>query len=447
MAGLSRRTFLSMAGAAAAFGAGASRSAAGHAGQASGPPAILGGTPVRTAPFPTWPVSDTLEEQALAGVLRSGRWNRSSRTDAFEREYAALTGAAHCLATANGTSALLTALAVLDVGPGDEVIVPPYTFVATINAVLQRLALPVFIDSDINTFQVDARRIEAAITPMTKLIIPVHLGGSAADLDTILPLARSRGIPVLEDACQAHLGEWRGRKVGSLGLAGAFSFQASKNLNSGEGGALITSDTKLAEAAYAFHNNSTPRGGGGFAYRGPGLNLRITEFQAAVLSSQLTRLAAQAARREENGAYLTRQLVGIDGIAPAKMYAGCTRNAYHLYMFRYDATTFGGLPREGFLRALRAEGIPASGGYTPLNKAASVAGTLASKAYARIYSSDTLAALADRNLCPANDRLCREAVWLAQTMLLGSRADMDDVAAAVRRIQAGGAAIARTLSS
>ena len=129
------------------------------------------------------------------------------------------------------------------------------------------------------------------------------------------------------------------------------------------------------------------------------------------------------------------------------MYAGCTRNAYHLYMFRYDAARFGGLPRDGFLRALRAEGIPASGGYTPLNKAPSVTETLASKAYVSIYGKATLAELAARNVCPANDRLCTEAVWLAQTMLLGSRADMDDIAAAVSRIQASGAAIAQRLAS
>jgi dTDP-4-amino-4,6-dideoxygalactose transaminase len=441
-----RRTFLSMAGAAAALGPAAPRTARAAA-QAGGPAALLGGTPVRTAPFPSWPVADAVDEQALAGVLRSGRWNRASRVETFEREYAALTGAAHCLATANGTSALLTALAVLDVGPGDEVIVPPYTFIATINVVLQRLALPVFVDTDVETFQIDARRIEAAITPRTKVIIPVHLGGSAADLDAILPLARARSIPVLEDACQAHMAEWRGRKVGSLGTAGAFSFQASKNLNCGEGGALITSDAALVEAAYAFHNNSTPRGGGGFHYRGPGLNLRLTDFQAAILSSQMTRLAAQAATRDENGGYLSRQLAQIEGITPAKMYPGCTRNAYHLYMFRYDSAAFGGLPRDGFLRALRAEGIPASGGYTPLNTSPSILQSLGSRAYERIYGRTALAELAERNACPANDRLCRQAVWLTQTMLLGPRRDMDDIVAAVRRVQANGAALAKKLGT
>ncbi|HSK09361.1 MAG TPA: DegT/DnrJ/EryC1/StrS family aminotransferase [Vicinamibacterales bacterium] len=440
MTRIDRRTFLTVAGAAAALGA---RTPHLCAQAAPGMPALLGGTPVRTAPFPSWPVSDAVEDRALAGVLQSGRWNRGSRVDAFEREYAALTGAAHCLACANGTSALLAALAVLDVGPGDEVIVPPYTFVATINVVLQRHALPVFVDTDIETFQIDARRIEAAITPRTRVIIPVHLGGSAADLDTILAIGRARNIPVLEDACQAHLGEWRGRKVGSLGIAGAFSFQASKNLNCGEGGALITSDATLADTAYAFHNNSTPRGGGGFAYRGPGLNLRLTDFQAAILSSQMTRLAAQAAVRDENGAYLTGQLSEIDGIAPARMYPGCTRNAYHLYMFRYDPAAFGGLPRAGFLRALRAEGVPASGGYTPLNTSAGVTETLASRSYVSIYGKERLAALAERNACPANDRLCQEAVWLTQNVLLGSRSDMDDIVGAVRKVQAHGAALAR----
>jgi perosamine synthetase len=444
MTRINRRTFLTAAGTAAVLGARAPHVLA----QSAGTPALLGGTPVRTAPFPSWPVSDAVEEQALTGVLRSGLWNRSSRVDAFERAYAALTSATYCLAVANGTSALLTALSVLGVGPGDEVIVPPYTFVATINVVLQRHALPVFVDSDIETFQIDARRIEAAVTPRTKVIMPVHIGGSAADLDTILPLARARGIPVVEDACQAHLAEWRGRKVGSLGTAGAFSFQASKNLNCGEGGALITSDARLAESAYAFHNNSTPReGGGSFAYRpSAGLNLRLTEFQAAILSSQMTRLAMQAVRRDENGAYLTRQLGQIDGITPAKMYAGCTRNAYHLYMFRYDAAKFGGLPRAGFLRALRAEGVPASGGYTPLNTAPVVTGTLASKAYVDIYGKERLAELAERNACPSNDRLCQEAVWLTQTVLLASRADMDDIVNAVGKIQANGPALARKLS-
>jgi dTDP-4-amino-4,6-dideoxygalactose transaminase len=268
---------------------------------ASGRPAILGGPAVRTAPYPGWPVHADLESRALEDVIASGRWNRGPQVERFEREYARLTGAAHCLATANGTAALITTLTALGVGPGDEVIVPPYTFVATINAVLLRHALPVFVDTDLETFQIDARKVASAITARTKAVMPVHLGGAAADLDTILAAAAAGGVPVVEDACQAHLAEWRGRKVGSLGRAGCFSFQASKNLNSGEGGAILTSDATLHDACFRFHNNSRGPAAAGstdFSYRGVGANMRLTEFQAALLLAQMTRLDDQARRRD-----------------------------------------------------------------------------------------------------------------------------------------------------
>src|SRR5437868_4738953 len=193
-----------------------------------GKPALLGGEPLRKRAFPSWPVFDETEERSLAGVLRSGKWNRGTgRTvSRFEAEYAKLLGAKACLATANGTSALLTSLNALDIGPGDEVIVPPYTFVATINVILQVHGIPVFVDSDPATFQIDAHKIAAAITPRTALIMPVHVGGSVADLDTILDVAGKHNIPVVEDACQAHLAEWRGKKAGTFGKCGCFSFQA-----------------------------------------------------------------------------------------------------------------------------------------------------------------------------------------------------------------------------
>jgi perosamine synthetase len=417
------------------------------AGNGFGPPALLGGTPVRTEPFPSWPIADTREEEALVGVVRSGKWGRGvgAQVKQFERAYAGLTGARHCLATANGSTALLTSLYALDVGAGDEVIVPPYTFVATVNAVLLRGALPIFVDTDIETFQIDARRIEAAITDRTRVLVPVHLGGSAADLDTILPLAQRRNVPVLEDACQAHLGEWKGRKVGTLGKAGCFSFQASKNLNSGEGGAILTDDAAFIEACYTFHNNSRTRAtsGDNFSYRGTGGNFRLTEFQAAILQAQMTRLDAQARTREENAAYLTSLLKEIPGLTPARMYAGCTRNAYHLYMFRYDQAQFAGLPRARFLEALKAEGIPAAGGYAPLDKEAFFEDTLTSRGYRRIYGDRVFAQWRERNHCPQNDRLCAEAIWLGQTMLLGSRSDMEQIAEAARKVRAHSARLVK----
>jgi perosamine synthetase len=413
---------------------------------ASDKPALLGGTPVRTKAFPSWPISAAEEEQALLQVLRSGRWNRGRAVDQFEQSYAALTGAQGCLATANGTSALLTALNTLGVGPGDEVIVPPYTFVATVNVVLQLGALPVFVDSDRETFQIDARKIEAAITPRTVAIMPVHLGGNAADLDTTLAVASRRNVPVIEDACQAHLAEWKGRKVGTYGRAGCFSFQASKNLNAGEGGAIVSNDKGLVEQLYAFHNNSRGRtvAGADFSYREKGLNLRLTEFQAALLLSQMTRLGNQARTREQNAQYLTGILREIPGIQPAKMYAGCTRNAYHLYMFRYDASQFAGLPRARFLKALQAEGVPAASGYSPLNREPFLANTLQSRGFRRIYGDKQQAEWAERNRCPENDRLCEEAVWLGQTQLLGPRSDMDDIAGAIRKIQRSAAELTKS---
>ena len=410
-------------------------------------PALMGGSPVKADKFPSWPVADEVEDQALLKVLRSGKWGRGngSQVSRFEQEYAQLTGAKHCLAAANGTSALLIALHAIGVQAGDEVILPPYTFVATANAILAMNALPVFVDSDPRTFQIDATKIEAAITPRTVAIMPVHLGGNVADIDTINGIAAKHKVPVVEDACQSHLAEWKGRKVGTLGTLGCFSFQASKNLNSGEGGAVLTNDSEIIERCFAFHNNSRGRNAAGadFSYVAKGLNLRMTEFQAALLMAQMTRLARQASTREKNAEYLTKQLKEIPGIAPAEAYEGCTRNAYHLYMFRYDAARFAGLPRAKFLRALAAEGIPASGGYSPLNKEPVLTNTLASRGYGRIYDAKTLKAWHDRNHCPANDRLCSEAVWFTQTMLLGPRSDMDAIVAAVRKIQSHSAELAR----
>jgi perosamine synthetase len=411
-------------------------------------PALLGGTPVRREPFPGWPRVDDRDEKALVEVLRSGNWYRGAGevVNQFESAYAELTGAKHCVAVANGTSSLITSLAALGVGPGDEVIVPPYTFIATVNAVLLHHALPVFVDTDPETFQIDARKVEAAITDRTVAIMPVHLGGSVADLDAILEVARKHKLPVVEDACQSHLAEWRNRKVGTWGSAGGFSFQNSKNLTSGEGGAILTNDGELAERCYKFQNNSGGRQGTGdhFSYLGGrGANLRLTEFQGALLMSQMTRLEHQSRTREQNAKYLTTMLEEIPGISPAKMYEGCTRNAYHLYMFRIGREALEGLPRAKFLKALAAEGIPASGGYSPLNKQSFLRDALASKGFKRLYPKDVLEGWENRNQCPANDRLCEEAVWFTQNMLLGDREDMEQIAAAVRKIQAHAGSLAR----
>jgi perosamine synthetase len=399
-------------------------------------PALLGGKPIRTEPFPSWPMFDTSEEEALRNTIRTGRWFRGSgnNVDRFESEFATLLGAKFCVGTSSGTNALITSLNALGIGSGDEVILPPYTFVACVNAVLMLGALPVFVDTDPETFQIDARKIKAAMNERTRAIMPVHIGGNAADMDAILSIASQHKLVVVEDACQAHLAEWRGRKVGTFGDTGCFSFQASKNLTAGEGGAILTNNEELAERCFAAHTNSRSRKASANIIRGS--NMRMSEFHAAILLSQMTRLLQQAKTRDENGAYLTKMFREIPGILPAQAYDGCTRNAYHLYMFRYKKEEFANLPRAKFLKALSAEGVRASSGYTPLNKEPFIAETLRSGGYQRAVSKERLAEWTERNSCPANDVLCEEAVWFQQNLLLGSRESMEQIAEAVSKISA-----------
>jgi dTDP-4-amino-4,6-dideoxygalactose transaminase len=445
---LHRRGFLEQASAGAAgLSAAAALSPGSLGGGRESSLALLGGKPVRKRPFPSWPVIESNDREAWQKVLAEGRWCRlnGQYANTFEKVYAEHLGARHCLATANGTSALFTSLNVLGVGPGDEVILPPYTFVATLNALLLQHALPIFVDSDRQTFQIDANKIEPAITDRTACLLPVHLGGNAADMDAILNIAQKHHLPVVEDTCQSHLAEWQGKKLGSLGTLGCFSFQATKNLNAGEGGAILTNDPILAEKCFVFHNNGNAQGGrrSDIVYAPAGANLRMTEFQACLLLQQMTRLEEQMRTREENARYLTRLLEEIPGIAPARGYGGCTRNAYHLYMSRYDKEHFAGASRQQFLKALNAEGIPCSSGYSPLNKQGFVEQAIDSKAYKAIYGPERLKAWKDNNHCPENDRLCAEAVWFVQTMFLGKRSDMDQIAGAIRKIHANAKELAK----
>lgn len=409
-------------------------------------PALLGGRPVRTASFPAWPRVCSADEEAVREVVQTGRWYRSRSVEQFELEFARLNDAKYCVATASGTTALFTSLGALGIGPGDEVIIPPYTFMATASVVLLHHALPVFVDSDPETFLMDPGKLEAAITARTAAILPVHIGGSVADLDRILAVAEKHKLPVVGDACQAHLAQWRGRSAGSWGTTGCYSFQLSKNLCAGEGGAILTNDEALADACFGFHNccrkRTTARPEA--VYRGGrNGNFRMTEFQGALLTSQMQGIAERAEIRSRNAAYLTSLLGEIAGITPAKMYEGCTRHAWHIYMFRYDRQAFAGLAREQFVRALRAEGIPCATGYRPLNKAEFIRDALHSRPYLRVYGKETIDAWAERNTCPQNDRLCEEAVWFMQNLLLGSPADMEQIAEAISKIQKHAGALAR----
>jgi dTDP-4-amino-4,6-dideoxygalactose transaminase len=363
-----------------------------------------------------------------------------TRVKEFEAALARRLQAKHCIATASGTTALLSSLGALDIGPGDEVILPPYTFIATFNVITATYALPIFADVDAATFQIDPAKMAAAITPATRLLLPVHIGGSACDLDAIAEVSRTRKIPFVEDACQAPAAEWRGRPVGTRGLSGCISFQASKNLTSGEGGAVLTNDDAFADQVYNFHTPTSLRKG---EPSGRGANFRLTEFQAALLLSQLTRFDAQQDVRNANATYLASLVREIPGLAPAQLTPGNNRSAWHLFMMRYDARRFAGLPRAKFLEALARAGVPASSGYTRLNHAPQVTAIATNPHYQRIYGKETMARWVDRNQCPVNDRLTEEAFWLPQTRLLGSRSDMERIAEAMSKVQQRAGDLAR----
>jgi len=390
--------------------------------------------------WPGWPISDERDEESLLKVLRSGDWYRyragdQGRVATFEQRWGKDVGTSYCQATNSGTSALIASLAALQIGPGDEVLVPPYTFVASINAVLVHHALPVFVDSDPDTAQMDAGTLEARVNENTRAVLPCHIGGAPCDMDRMLGIAQRRGLKVVEDACQAHTAAWKGRRVGSLGDAGCFSFQNSKNMTSGDGGALTTNDKLLYARARAFQNNGSSTLEDDGARTSNGANLRLTEFQGAVLLGQLGRNELLTKRREENGAYLNELLSAIPGIRPKKTYPGTTRHGYHLYIFDYDPDQFAGMSKTRFVQALRTEGIPVSGGYTALNKQPFVEQFLNAPGFKRIYSQQRLNEYREQNHCPANDRMIENTCWLTQNMLLGAKPDMETIAAALDRIQ------------
>lgn len=394
--------------------------------------AINGGTPVRSTPFGTWPLWDERDEAALLGALRSGNWGiGGDETERFEQELAEAAGARYALTVTNGTAALEAALRACGVGYGDEVIVPPYTFIATASAVLLVGGIPVFADIDPNTFNIDPNTIEALITPRTKAIVPVHIGGLPADMDAIMAIAKRHNLLVLEDACQSIGATWRGQWVGTIGDIGCYSFQSSKNINSGEGGVIITSNPELEEACWAFKNCGRVRGGQWYQHDTLGDNFRLSQFQAAILRSQMTRFEEWAVLRERNGDYLCKGLRELGGLAPVVRDERVTRHAYHIIVTRYDASAFGGWSRDRFMEALKAEGIPCAPGYRPIYTTGGI-----QKGEQNLRNALGLGEAPAPN-CPVTERICREeAMWLlGQSALLGSQSDMDDILTAVEKIK------------
>jgi len=406
-------------------------------------PALLGGDPVITShDWPSWPIwKPETDEKRLLEVMRSGVWSRNKVVSEFEQRWAETIGSRRCLSVVNGTNALNTALAQLEIGWGDEVLVTPYTFIASVSCILFNGAIPVFVDVDPETFQMDPDKIEEKITPHTKAIIPVHILGLPCDMERIMTIANRRNLYVIEDACQAWMAEINHKKMGTFGHAGCFSFQNSKNMPIGEGGAIVSDDDAFMDRCFSYHNYGNPYGSvAGEVGAGTimiGTKLRLTEYQAAIGLAQLERLEEQTETRNVNAGYLKNRIKDIPGILPYRLYDNVTRAAFHLFPFRYQKEAFKGLPRGKFLEALRAEGVPCSNGYSELNKMPFLKNAFNSRFFQKFYPKERLdyGKYAEENKCPLNEKLCNEeAVWFSQNMLLGSKKDMDNMAMAIEKV-------------
>jgi len=400
--------------------------------------AVLGGTPVRTEPYPDWPFIDEEGLELYIQAFREKNWSQFRHTESettlqFEHDYAELMGVDYCCTTNTGTLALTAALRAVGVGPSDEVVVPTNTFVATAQAVYNLYALAIFVDSDPNTFMIDADKIEEKINENTKAILPVHIGGGACDMDKILSLSEKYAIPVVEDACQAHMGEWRGKKLGAVGDLGCFSFQQFKSITSGEGGAIVGDDPELMNFCFAYKNNGRDLQS---VKDYPGTNMRMSSFQVAVVRGQMQRVHDLQRNREENARHLEQLLGEVEGIKPADKYEGQTGRAYYGYYLHYDKSAFRNLSRDEFAHAVREEGVPISTGCDTLNRDSFVQAYLETPHFQQLFSSERLQRFREENHCPNNDLLAQETgLSLGQPVFLGTKQDVENVVESIVKVQ------------
>ncbi len=433
----------SIGAAGAALAANGMTSIYSHLMQDTDKPAILGGSPIRpkgSSLEVSWPVYDDSDIQMYLDAFKSKKWSEYSNSAKelsvqFEKEFAELMGTAYCAATNSGTDALEAAQRAFDIGPGDEVITQTNTFIATAQTTFNLFALPVFVDSDPDTFMINADLIEERITPNTRAILPVHIGGAAADMDKILAIAKKHNLVVIEDACQAHMGEWRSKKLGSIGDLGCFSFQEGKTLCAGEGGAVIGNDDNIMAKVDGYTNNGRDPRGQRRSF--PGSNFRITPFVAATLLGQIRRLEAQSAHRDENSQYLEKLLSEIKGVRPTNKYSGQTRRSYYEYQLIYDKEFFNGLPKPKFRAAMRAEGIEFGNGIdSSLHLDPFIETYLNMRSFQKVFSKERLDKYRRENLCPVNERIGKETgLSLGQRVFLGTKKDMEDIVAAIIKIQ------------
>jgi perosamine synthetase len=414
---------------------------------AAGKPALLGGIPVHNGTWPRWPEWRQNWEPSILQVLRSGQWYRGSggQVQRFEAAYAELLGAKRCLATASGTTALIVGMHVLDVDAGDEVIVSPFTFIASYNAILFHKALPVLADTNPATLTIDPTSIESRITDRTRAVMPVHIYGMPCDMDPIMAIAKKHRVAVIEDACQAWLADYKGRKCGTIGDVGCFSFQNSKHLPSGEGGAITGNNENLIDRAGSFHDCGRPYGTSkGMPNSTRGGNFRMQHFQAEMLLQQLDKLRQETARRRQNAARLSASLAEIPGITPARLPEN-SQAVWHLFPFRYDADKFQGLSRDTFIRAMRAEGIPCSTGYREQYFDGLLDEAIASRGFKRLFTARRLKAYRDSfQELKGNRQVCATTVAVTQNLLLAEPEHIDRIGDAIRKMQAHAGELAKT---
>jgi L-glutamine:2-deoxy-scyllo-inosose/3-amino-2,3-dideoxy-scyllo-inosose aminotransferase len=403
--------------------------------------AITGGEPLRKAPFTSWPIGTKEEAAALDDVLTSSKWGGQpfpgKHALNFAKKFAEVHTAKYAQCVNTGTVAIQAALKAIGILPGDEVIAPAYTWEGTVGPVLLLGALPVFVDVDPDTYCLDAKLIERAITPKTKAILPVHLGMRFADMDEILRIAAKHNLHVIEDCAHAHGGMWKGKGAGSMGDLGAFSFQSSKLITCGEGGAVITNNLEYMEKVQSYINAGRASVTDHFHHRIMGFNYRLGEFQAAVLGPQLERLPEQAKIRETNMAHFEVRLKGKPSIGLLKPDPRITRLAPYGYVLKYFSDQTKDIPRAAFVAALQLEGIPCDGlFYEPVYKS-SLFPVNPADFPALSWGRDKPLDLRNMYSCPESEKAAyQEAVWFPHQLFLGGSQDVDAIADAIEKVLA-----------
>lgn len=391
--------------------------------------AIFGGEPVKKTEFISWPVTKELDKELLLETIRSGKWSNGSKKAEFEARFAADCGVKHVFAVANGTVSLELILRGLGIGYGDEVILPPYTFVATLSSIVFAGATPVFADIDRGTYNISPASVEEKITPNTKAIVAVAIGGCPPDLDALTAIAQKYNVKLIVDAAQGVGAIWNGRSICAYGDAASISCQNSKNLTSGEGGIIITNNDELAAAiARMLRGGYVENENGERIYTAVGQDQNLSEFQASLLLSQYDKLYAEMAIREKNAAYLAGRMKTMEFAHAMEYDNRIDRHAYHLFVIRLDSEKFAekGITREQFIKALNAEGIPLSVGYNPLYTFPCITVP---------YTEELIGTkITVENLPESELAAYKEGTWLYQACLLGTREDMDRIADAMIKV-------------